>query len=50
LFFEHLAAFNDYALDWKSISQNDWIKANIDSVYVDFQRLADIFERVLKVR
>ncbi|MCK9397338.1 MAG: putative adenosine monophosphate-protein transferase Fic [Methylobacter sp.] len=50
LFFEHLAAYNGYALDWSVISQEEWINANIDSVYVDSQRLADIFERVLKVR
>lgn len=50
LFFEHLAAFNGYALDWKSISQDDWIKANIDGFQVQYQALADIFERVLKVR
>ena len=50
LFFEHLAAYNGYALDWSIISQYEWINANIDSVNVDSQRLADIFERVLKVR
>lgn len=50
LFFEHLAAYNGYALDWSVISQEEWINANIDSVYVDSQRLADIFERVLKIR
>jgi cell filamentation protein len=50
LFFEHLAAYNGYALDWSSISQDEWIQANIDSVHVDSQRLADIFERVLKIQ
>jgi cell filamentation protein len=25
LFFEHLAAYNDYALDWSLISQTEWI-------------------------
>jgi cell filamentation protein len=50
LFFEHLAAYNDYALDWSSISENEWIQANIDGVYVKYEPLADIFERVLKVR
>jgi len=49
LFFEHLAAFNGYALDWESISQDDWIKANIDGFHVQYQSLAEIFERVLKV-
>ena len=50
LFFEHLAASNGYALDWSSISQNEWIKANIDGYHVQYQSLADIFERVLKIR
>lgn len=50
LFFEHLAAYNGYALNWKSISQDEWMQANIDGYYVNYQRLADIFERVLKVR
>ncbi|MGZ8173572.1 Fic/DOC family protein [Methylobacter sp.] len=50
LFFAHLAAFNGFELDWESISQADWIKANIDGFYVQYQPLADIFERVLKVR
>ncbi len=50
LFVEHLAAYNGYALDWKSISQDDWIKANIDGFHVQYQLLADIFEKALKVR
>lgn len=52
LFFEHLAAHNNYALDLSSISedQDEWIKANIASFHGEYQHLADIFERVLKVR
>lgn len=47
LFFEHLAVHNGYALDWSSISQDEWIQANIDGYYVNYQSLANIFKRVL---
>lgn len=50
LFFEHLAAYNGYALDWSSISQDDWVKANIDGFHVQYQLLAAIFDKVLKPR
>jgi cell filamentation protein len=47
LFFEHLAAYNGYALDWSLISQTEWIQANIDGFHVEYQSLADIFQKVL---
>ena len=47
LFFEHLAAYNGYVLDWSLISQDEWIKANIDGFNVQYQSLTNIFMRIL---
>ncbi len=47
LFFEHLASYNNYGLDWSFITQDEWIKANIDGYYVQYQSLAEIFEKTL---
>ncbi len=47
LFFEHLAAYNGYVLDWSLISQTEWIQANIDGFNVDYQSLTNIFIKVL---
>ena len=47
VFFAHLAAYNGYALDWSSISQDEWLQANIDGFHVRYQRLATIFSRVV---
>jgi len=47
LFFEHLAAYNEYALDWSLISQAEWIQANIDGFNVDYQSLTAIFKKIL---
>lgn len=47
LFFEHLAAWNNYVLDWSTVSQAEWIEANIDGFHVEYQSLAKIFNKVL---
>lgn len=49
LFFEQLAFYNGYRLDWRAVkSQEDWIQANIDSVYVENARLEAIFGDALQ--
>jgi len=48
LFFEHLALYNGYSLDWSRVkSRNDWVQANIDSVLVQNERLETIFQDIL---
>ncbi len=47
LFFEHLAAYNGYALDWSPVSQDEWTQANIDGFQTQYQSLTDIFRKVL---
>jgi fido (protein-threonine AMPylation protein) len=44
---QHLAAYNEYALDWSLISQAEWIQANIDGFNVDYQSLTAIFKKIL---
>jgi len=46
LFFEHLALYNGYVLDWNTISKDDWIQANIAGV-TDYEPMENIFKRVL---
>ena len=48
LFFEHLALYNGYVLDWNSIVHTDeWIQANIDGV-IDYNPMENIFKRIVK--
>lgn len=46
LFFEHLALYNGYVLNWDSISKEDWIQANIAGI-TDYEPMENIFKRVL---
>ena len=48
LFFEHLALYNGYVLDWNSIVHTDeWIQANIDGV-IDYNPMENIFKHIVK--
>ena len=47
LFFEHLALYNKYVLNWNTIIHtNEWIQANIEGV-IDYEPMEDIFKRVI---
>ena len=47
VFFEHLALYNGFELDWSDITENEWIQANIDGVQVDYSQMEGIFNRTL---
>ena len=47
IFFEHLALYNGYELDWSDISTEEWIQANIDGVAVNYGSMETIFNRIL---
>ena len=47
VFFEHLALYNGFELDWSDIKENEWIQANIDGVHVDYSQMEGIFNRTL---
>ena len=47
VFFEHLALSGGYELDWQDVTKDEWVKANIDGVQVDYARMEVIFNRIL---
>lgn len=47
LFFEHLALYNRYELDWSDINKDDWIQANIDGI-TDYGSMKEVFEQIIK--
>ena len=48
IFFEHLALYNGYRLNWNNVkSKEEWLQANIDSVLVENGRLKSIFSDIL---
>ncbi|RMV79939.1 Cell filamentation protein Fic [Pseudomonas caricapapayae] len=47
ILFEHLALSAGYELDWESISQDEWVQANIDGVDVNYGPMKDIFNRIV---
>ncbi|WP_421692543.1 Fic family protein [Xenorhabdus bovienii] len=49
LFFEHLALSAGYELDWQDIEVTEWINANIDGVFVNYEPMKIIFKRIIKV-
>jgi len=48
LFFEYLASINGYLLDWRDVSKEEWIQANIDGVFIGNDKLEAIFTRILQ--
>ncbi|CDH24551.1 Fic family protein [Xenorhabdus bovienii] len=49
LFFEHLVLSAGYELDWQDIDVTEWINANIDGVFVNYEPMKIIFKRIIKV-
>ncbi|MEQ4921886.1 Fic family protein [Proteus hauseri] len=49
LFFEHLALAASYDLNWADINQDEWIKANIDGVNVNYTPMETIFKRIVTI-
>ncbi|AKF48738.1 putative adenosine monophosphate-protein transferase Fic [Pseudomonas fragariae (ex Marin et al. 2024)] len=47
ILFEHLALSAGYELDWATVSQAEWVSANIDGVNVNYGPMKDIFERIV---
>lgn len=47
IFFEHLALSAGYELDWEEVSQDEWLEANINGVYVNYAPMAEIFKRIV---
>ncbi|KPB68023.1 Cell filamentation protein Fic [Pseudomonas ficuserectae] len=47
ILFEHLALSAGYELDWATVSQEEWVRANIDGVNVNYGPMKDIFERIV---
>lgn len=47
ILFEHLSLAAGYDLDWGKISQEEWIKANIDGVNVNYEPMSRIFKRIV---
>ena len=48
ILFEHIALYNGYNLNWSKVkSQKEWKQANIDSVFVENERLESIFNDIL---
>lgn len=47
LLFEHLALSSGYELDWGNVNQDEWVRANIDGVMVNYGPMATIFKRIV---
>lgn len=48
IFFEHLALSSGYRLDWRDVTKEEWIQANIDGVLVEYGKMEAIFSRILR--
>jgi cell filamentation protein len=47
ILFEHLIVHCGYQISWEGISKTEWVQANINSVYCDFQALEKIFSHCI---
>lgn len=47
LLFEHLALSAGYELSWESVNKDDWLQANIDGVYVNYEPMKNIFLNIV---
>ncbi len=43
LLFEHLALAAGYELNWEYVDKDEWIQANIDGVFVNYEPMKNIF-------
>jgi cell filamentation protein len=48
IFFEHLALSSGCRLDWRDVTKDEWIQANIDGVQVEYGKMEKIFSRILR--
>lgn len=48
LLFEHLALAAGYELSWENVDKDEWIQANIDGVYVNYEPMKNIFLNVVQ--
>ncbi|PVZ16401.1 Protein involved in cell division [Pseudomonas sp. URIL14HWK12:I9] len=47
LLFEQLVIAAEYPIDWRPISPDEWVHANISAVACNYAPLADIFDRCI---
>jgi cell filamentation protein len=47
IMFEHIVINAGFEIDWRPISQQEWVTANIDSVTCQYATLEKIFQRVV---
>lgn len=48
LFFEHIALYNGYNLNWAEVkSKEEWTIANIETVFLENEKLESIFDDIL---
>ncbi len=47
LLFEQISLSAGYELNWANVSQNEWIQANIDGVFVNYEPMTKIFKKIL---
>ncbi|MDP8162536.1 Fic family protein [Pasteurella skyensis] len=48
LLFEHITLVAGYDLNWSDVSQDEWIKANLDGVRVNYKPMEKIFRRIVR--
>ncbi|MEZ8056345.1 putative adenosine monophosphate-protein transferase Fic [Vibrio atlanticus] len=48
LLFEHLALAAGYELNWEHVDKSEWVQANIDGVYVNYEPMKNIFLTVVQ--
>lgn len=49
LLFEHLALSVGFTLDWSDVEREEWLKANIDGVQVNYEPMKRIFQKVVRL-
>lgn len=49
LLFEHLALSAGFTLDWSDVEREEWLKANIDGVHVNYEPMKRIFQKVVRL-
>lgn len=47
IMFEQLALHTGFVVDWSSVDPQDWLRANLDGVKVDYRAMEGIFDRIL---
>ncbi len=45
--FEQLALHAGFVVNWSSVDPQDWLRANLDGVKVDYRAMEGIFDRIL---